>query len=283
MDLDLFTIHHKNDGNIGVLQKYFIPMQVGCALSKIDLKIRRDNNFGTISHKNPNYCELTAFDEIARSLKAEHSGIMHYRRIFTEPKPVREKLANVRYHRRLLARQLGIGKNPVERNVKLTIKSLVDLETESKRLNCYLEKKLHEIDIITPLGLSYRTPTLREKYASVHIVEHFDKFMNCLIKVRPGLAPFIINQDQHPAAYYVGNMFIMRKNIFQEYWSILSSALLLVEEQINLDILDPYQSRVFGFLAERFMGIFCRYYAAKKCVAWERLPIAFVDNVNSSF
>jgi hypothetical protein len=107
--------------------------------------------------------------------------------------------------------------------------------------------------------------------------------MNCLIKVRPSLAPFIINQDHHPAAYYVGNMFIMRKNIYHDYWSILSRTLLLVEEQINLDILDPYQSRVFGFLAERFMGIFCRYYAAKKCVVWERLPIAIVDNVNISF
>ena len=51
MDLDLFTIHHKEDVNIGVMQKHFTPMQVGCALSKIDLNIRRDDAFGTISHK----------------------------------------------------------------------------------------------------------------------------------------------------------------------------------------------------------------------------------------
>ena len=275
MDLDLFTIHHKEDVNIGVMQKHFTPMQVGCALSKIDLNIRRDDAFGTISHKNPNYCELTAFDDIARSSTAEHIGIMHYRRIFTEPKLIREKLANLRYRRRLLERRSGIGTNPVERTVEVRINSLLALDTEAEKLNAFLETSLSGIDIITPLGRYYRNPTLREKYADFHIVEHFDLFMRCLVKVRPEIAPFILTQDDHPAAYYIGNMFIMRNSIFQDYWSILSSALLLVEDQINLDILDPYQSRVFGFLAERFMGIFCRYYSAKQKIVWEQLPIAF--------
>ena len=71
MDLDLFTIHHKEDVNIGVMQKHFTPMQVGCALSKIDLNIRRDDAFGTISHKNPNYCELTAFDDLFHALNLD--------------------------------------------------------------------------------------------------------------------------------------------------------------------------------------------------------------------
>jgi hypothetical protein len=277
MDLDLFTIHHKEDVNIGVMQKHFTPMQVGCALSKIDLNIRRDDAFGTISHKNPNYCELTAFDDIARSSTAEHIGIMHYRRIFTEPKLIREKLANLRYRRRLLTRRIGIGTNPVERNVKVRINSLLALDTEAEKLNAFLETNLSGIDIITPLGLYYRNTTLREKYANFHIVEHFDLLMRCLVKVQPEIAPFILTQDDHPAAYYIGNMFIMRNSIFQDYWSILSSALLLVEDQINLDILDPYQSRVFGFLAERFMGIFCRYYSAKQKIVWEQLPIAFCE------
>ena len=102
MDLDLFTVHHKDDINIQVMRKHFKPIQVGCAMTSIDLGVRRDDDRGAISHKNPHYCELTAFDEIARTAKAEHVGVMHYRRIFTEPKPILEKLAALTYYRRYL-------------------------------------------------------------------------------------------------------------------------------------------------------------------------------------
>lgn len=38
----------------------FLPIQVGKALSNIDLGIQGDNTGDNISSKNPNYCELTA-------------------------------------------------------------------------------------------------------------------------------------------------------------------------------------------------------------------------------
>ena len=275
MDLDLFTVHHKDDINIQVMRKHFKPIQVGCAMSSIDLGVRRDDDRGTISHKNPHYCELTAFDEIARTSKAEHVGVMHYRRIFTEPKPIFEKLAALRYYRRLIKRRLGIGVRPPERHVMIKIKSQTVLDAEAQKLLSFLEGSLPATDIITPFGVRYRDQTLREKYAEAHVVEHFDLFMKSLIHIRPEISPFIFSQDHHPAAYYIGNMFIMRQEIFQDYWLILSEALKLVEDQINLEGLDPYQGRVFGFLAERFMGIFCRYYATKHPIVWKQLPMAF--------
>ena len=277
MALDLFTVHHKYDRNIEVMRKHFKPMQVGCSISNIDLGIRRDDEPGTISHKNPNYCELTAFDEIARASKAEHVGVMHYRRIFTEPKPFRETLVNFRYQSKVITRRLGMSRKPVRRHFTLKIRSLSSLEIEARKLNGFLERNIADIDIITPFGVTYYNKTLREYYESAHIVEHFDQFMDCLIKARPGIAPYIASQDQHPAAYYLGNMFIMRIHIFQEYWAILSEALSLLETKINLTDLNPYQARVFGFLAERFMGIFCRFYAAQGPIVWKQLPMAFCE------
>lgn len=277
MDLDLFTVHHKNDNNIQKMRKYFEPIQVGCAISKIDLGIRRDDDLGKISFKNPNYCELTAFDEIARASKARHVGVMHYRRIFTKPKPICETLAMLKYYRRLLKRRLGMRKRAAERHVMIKLKSQLALDTEAQNLISFLKENLANIDIITPFGVMYRHQTLREKYAEAHIVEHFDIFMESLIQVRPDIAAFVLNQDHEPATYYIGNMFIMRQEIFQDYWLILSEALKLVEDQINLEELDPYQRRVFGFLAERFMGIFCRYYTAKHRVVWKNLPIAICN------
>ena len=277
MNLDLFTIHHRNDHNLKVLQKHFKPMQVGCAISPIDLGIRRDDNLGTISHKNLNYCELTAFDEIVRSSKAEHIGVMHYRRIFTEPKPFRETLINFRYKNRVLKRRLGLTHRPVERHFTLKLKSLSTLDAEARKLNNFLEKNIVNTDIFTPFGVLYHNKTLRECYGSAHIVEHFDQFIDCLIKVRPELKKFISSQDQYPAAYYLGNMFIMRRHIFHEYWTILYAALSQLEKQIDLTDLNPYQARVFGFLAERFMGIFCRFYSSKGPIVWRELPTAFCE------
>ena len=277
MDLDLFTVHHKEDRNLAVMRKHFTPIQVGCATSAIDLRVKRDDELGTISHKNSNYCELTAFDEIVRSSKAEHIGVMHYRRIFTEPKPFREILANFRYKSRVMKRRLGLTHRPVEKHFTLKLKSLSALDTEARKLNNFLERNIAYTDIFTPVGVNYYNKTLREYYQSAHIVEHFDQFIACLIKVRPEIKQFISSQDQYPAAYYLGNMFIMRRHIFQEYWAILYEALSLLEEQIDLTDLDPYQARVFGFLAERFMGVFCRFYSSQRPIVWRELPMAFCE------
>lgn len=48
MDLDLFTVHHKDDNNIQVMRKHFKPVQMGCALSSIDLGVRRAQRYFNI-------------------------------------------------------------------------------------------------------------------------------------------------------------------------------------------------------------------------------------------
>ena len=57
----------------------YLPVQVG-AEGKETLGYVRDNEGENISHKNPNYCELTGLYWAWKNLDAEYLGLAHYRR-----------------------------------------------------------------------------------------------------------------------------------------------------------------------------------------------------------
>lgn len=65
-------------------QKYpFLPIQVGRAISSVDLGIQGDDTGDNISWKNRNYCELTALYWAWKNLKeVDIIGLCHYRRYF---------------------------------------------------------------------------------------------------------------------------------------------------------------------------------------------------------
>lgn len=61
----------------------YTPIQVGKALSKVDLGILGDNTGDNISKLNPYFCELTAQYWAWKNMKdVEYIGLCHYRRYF---------------------------------------------------------------------------------------------------------------------------------------------------------------------------------------------------------
>ena len=61
----------------------YMPLQVGKALSDVDLGVQGDDEGDNISTKNPNYCELTGLYWAWKNLKdADYIGLAHYRRYF---------------------------------------------------------------------------------------------------------------------------------------------------------------------------------------------------------
>ena len=276
MSLDIFTIHHKYDRQLDVFRRSFLPIQAGAALSSNDLKILRDDKHGTLSARNQKYCELSAFDEIYHYSIASHVGVMHYRRIFVVPRPFKLILKDAEHWLRVSKYRLGLKNTPVERHFKVHIDTKTKLEFEVHRLQPVLADMTKEYDIITPISVKYHGQTLREQYGRAHQIEHFDLFMEALAQLHPQLIPFIAMQDA-PPIYYIFNMFIMRRDIFKHYWDLLSSTLLAIEKKINFDDLDSYQTRVLGFLAERFMAIFVHYMVATQSARCAQLPVAQCD------
>lgn len=279
MSLQLYTVHHRHDAQLEIFSRHFLPIQVGCALTETNLGILRDDLHGQLSARNRNYCELTAFDEIAQSAVADYVGVMHYRRIFAAPRPLTLMAKSAEYQLRVLRHRLGLSDKPVERHVTIQLDNPETLEAEARSLNTYLQSVCRDVDIITPIQVRYYGMTLREQYARAHPVAYYDRFMHLLTEMHPELAPFV-DTIENSKSYYLFNMFVMRRELFLRYWEILSSTLFALQKEIDLRGLDTYQARVFGFIAERFMAIFVRYICTTEGARSRQLPIA-VCNLES--
>ena len=69
------------------IPEWVVPIQVGAALTENRVCEKLDNDGEHISHKNPNYCELTATyyvwkNELAKYKDTDYVGICHYRRVW---------------------------------------------------------------------------------------------------------------------------------------------------------------------------------------------------------
>lgn len=61
----------------------FLPIQVGKAISNVDLGIQGDDTGDNISASNPNFCELTAqYWYWKNGNHTKYVGLNHYRRYF---------------------------------------------------------------------------------------------------------------------------------------------------------------------------------------------------------
>jgi len=96
--------------------------------------------------------------------------------------------------------------------------------------------------------------TVRGQYAKDHIVEDWDTFIGVIEDIAPDYLEAAI-QVQNGIYYFAYNMYIMKREIFDEYCSFIFPILAKCEELIGSKE-DVYQNRYVGFLAERLLSVF---------------------------
>ncbi len=268
----IFTVHHKKDDAIDVYLKYFHPMQVGAAIAKTNLFIDRDDIGENISKKNKNYCELTAHYNVwRRDLEVDYIGLMHYRRVFSNKFPLMEKILDI--FKLITNRIFYIYPGFACLNTS-RVNKIKDLEDVCKEFYAFLNKEC--FDIILPVKKKYQFYSLEHEYCINHCRSHFDLFNKLVIESFPEMKSSVDKVCQEKEAYSY-NMFVMKKEIFDDYSSKLFSVLKKIEDVVDISYLNDYQKRIFGFLSERFLNYYIDYINNNKKLKIKELYVAFVD------
>ncbi|MCK8616836.1 DUF4422 domain-containing protein [Fructobacillus sp. M158] len=190
------------------------PIMVGSALrDAIPDAFQRDDLGENISEKNPNYNELTAIYWAWKNGHSNVIGLMHYRRY------------------------LGSKKSH----------DLRDRLTKAQ-----MEYLLRDNEVILPKARNYFIENQRNHYLHAHANEPYFIMEDVIRNDFPDFYPAFQQMEKSTKAHLF-NMFVMRKDVFDDYASFLFGVLDKVEQRVDLSTLEGQDLRVFGFLSERLM------------------------------
>ena len=118
----------------------------------------------------------------------------------------------------------------------------------------YIEKVLQSYDIIIPDSRCAEEGSMEAHYAARHNVEDLSLCGEIIRKKYPEYATaFQVAMNSN--LFSMGNMWITRKEIFDQYCTWLFDILFEAEKQIDFSKYDDYQGRVMGFLSERLFRV----------------------------
>ena len=216
------------------LHPYFLPVQAGAALHEPIIGYQPDNEGDNISDKNPHFCELTCHYWAWKNIKnVDIVGLNHYRRYFDFTR-----------------------KWPVFSADKHFI------HTEDFLKQAYqfpdLETLLQKYDIILPIARHWRVSNTQQ-YADYHIAKDWEMLRQIIKERHPKYIPAFEKTMDHSNKSVGYNMFITHWNHFDAYSKWLFDILFEVERRVP-PIEDSIQSRIYGYMSERLINVFCEHH-----------------------
>lgn len=198
-------------------ESMYLPVCVGKALHpERDFGFQSDADGDNISAKNPYFCELTALYWAWKNLKSDYLGLAHYRRHFS------------------------FRKNGTNWESVLTKKQAEYLCENS--------------DIILPKKRNYLFQTIEQHYAKTHYKEHLELTRQIISEVCPEYLPAYDKVLKSTKAHMF-NMFIMKRQLADDYCAWLFNILFKLEPLVHADKLDAFQARLFGRISEILLDV----------------------------
>ncbi len=183
----------------------------------------KDNEGDNISVINPRLCELTGIYWVWKNLKADYIGSVHYKRYFTLADKIKR-----------------LSKN---------------------RFSCVLSEKdiqqiFKEYDLILPNKRKYYIETMQSHF--LHLPYTFEKdfyiFERTLKEMHPeyGEAFDIVMNRRW---VHMFNMFVMKKEYFDDYCAWMFPILLKVDKQTDTAGYTPMEARAVAYMGEFMLDI----------------------------
>lgn len=115
-------------------------------------------------------------------------------------------------------------------------------------------KALEKAPVILPVKRHYWIETIYSQYIHAHHEQDLTVTRAVIAARCPAyLAAF--DRKMKKRSGHAFNMFIMRRDLLDAYCSWLFPVLFEVEARLDISAYDDYDSRVFGFLAERLLDV----------------------------
>ena len=233
--------------DIHVKLPYYQTIVVGDKVKK-NTNYEYDSTGDNIANKNPYYCELTALYWIWKNTTMDYVGMCHYRRFFD---------FNDKDMSRWVMKQSQCLEDILENIAIKSFKTIMD-----------------DKDIVLPKPL-YFCCSVEKDYIDHHRKEDLDIIKTIIAEKYPDYMDAVKSYFKGNKLYYC-NMFVMKKEMFDEYMEWLFDILFEVEKRIDIPYDDKVQRRVFGFLAERLFGI----YIKKNEFKIKEYPLIFIQKYN---
>lgn len=195
----------------------YLPLHVG-AEGKTDLEYQKDNTGDNISLKNPYFCELTGLYWAWKNLDVEYIGLSHYRRHFASKKIDKKDLFNS----------------------VLTYKEVSEI--------------LKNVDIIVPKSRKYYIENLYSHYEHTMYIEPLDITGKIIEEKYPKYKKEFDKLHKRTSAHMF-NMFIMKKDIFNEYCEWLFDILFELEKRVDNSKYDSFHARFYGRVSELLLDV----------------------------
>lgn len=223
MDIKILVATHKKYWMPG--DDVYLPLHVGRE-GKADLGYIGDNTGDNISAKNVNYCELTGLYWAWKNLKCDYIGLCHYRRYFSSSDSIHT---------------IEVYKNSND------IEQYIITKEEYKKL-------LKRYDIIIPVKSFLDGMTVEEQYENAHNIRDLIKCEEIIGEFYPEYQN-TFRQIMQEKTFYPCNMFVTKKEYFDDYMNWLFNILFELEKRVDISDYDNYQSRIYGFLSERLFNV----------------------------
>ena len=218
-------------------EKIYIPLQVG-AEGKEDLGYKKDNEGENISEKNAYYCELTGIYWAWKNLKADYIGLVHYRRYFSNNKKSKNKFENILKRKEI-------------------------------------ENILDNVDVVLPKKRNYYIENLYSHYEHTMYVEPLDEAGKIIEEKYPKYMKEF-NKLKKRTSAHMFNMFIMKKEILDEYCKWLFDILFELEKRCNPKQYSKFHARYLGRVSELLLDVWINTNGIK----YEEVKVIDMENVN---
>lgn len=219
----------------------YLPLHVGRE-GKVDLGYTGDNTGDNISALNPYYCELTGLYWAWKNLDCDYLGLVHYRRYFT--------------------------KNSQSYSDNVIIDDVILSQAD-------VEQLLDEADVVVPKKRKYYIETLYSHYSHTLDGGHLDKTREIISDSSPDYLE-AFDKVMNQRSGYMFNMFIMKKDLVNDYLSWLFPVLDSLYEVIDMSGYTPFEARLYGRVSELLFNVWLEKHNIKP----KEVPFMYMEKVN---